>query len=224
MSAVDLRKGYTFVQITLNRADGLHILTKATLQQLLDDEALRLFADGLIPQAFVETDISTIAQWTVAEALYHDGLPQINALVTILLALDTEVNAVVNDENRVWPLPGYLSYRSHLPLDKYPLNSLRLPPLNADGHYRFAVIDESHYLAVRLDIHPKLKVVGHIRIAISGPTRSPERITGAEHRLDRQELTEEVIKAAIIAGSEALTTALTQRERVALIEVLMEFV
>lgn len=212
------------MQITLNRADGLHILTKATLQQLLDDEALRLFADGLILQAFVETDISTIAQWTVAEALHHDGLPQINALVTILLALDAEVNAIVNDENRIWPLPGYLSYRSHLPLDKYPLNTLRLPPLNPDGHYRFAVIDEDHYLAVRLDIHPKLKVAGHIRIVISGPARLPERILVVEHRLDRQELTEEVIEAAITARSGALSIPLTEQEQAKLLEVLTALV
>lgn len=208
------------MQITLNRANGLHILTKATLQQLLDDEALHLFADGLIPQALAEMDISTIGQWTVAEALHHDGLPQINAFVTVLLVLDAEVNTVVNDENRVWPLPGYLSYRSRLSLDKYPLNTLRLPPLNTDGHYRFAVVDEGHYLAVRMDIHPKLKVVGHIRIAISGPTRSPERILAVEHRLDRQELAEEVIKATIIAGSGALSIPLTEKEQAKLLEVL----
>ena len=107
---MELRKGYTFVQVTLNRADGLHILTKATLQQLLDDQALSLFADGLIPQAFAGTDISTIAQWTVAEALHHDGLPQINALVTILLALDAEVNAIVNDENRLLPVAAPIPF------------------------------------------------------------------------------------------------------------------
>lgn len=212
------------MQITLNRADGLHILTKATLQQLADDEALCLFADGLIPQALGEIDIAIIAQRTIAAALHDDDTPQIKALVTVLLALDAEVNAVVNDENRVWPLPGYLSYRFRLPIDKYPLNTLRLPPLNADGHYRFAVVDEGHYLAARMDIHPKLKVTGHIRIAIGGQARSPERISVVEHRLDRQELTKEVIEASVIAGNEGLSVALTQRERATLIEILTGFV
>lgn len=209
------------MQITLNRADGLHILSKATLQQLLNDEALRLFADGLIPQALSAADNATIAQWTITEALHQDDFSQIKALITVLLALDAEVNAVVDDENRVWPLPGYLSYRSRLPIDKYPLNTLRLPPLNPDGHYHFRAIDESHYFAVRMDIHPKLKVAGHIRIAISSSTRPPERILAVEHRLDRQKLTKEVIETAVIAGNQAILAPLTQKEQVKLVEVLM---
>ena len=212
------------MQIILKRADGLHISTKATLQQLVDDESLRLFADGLIPQALAKMDKTTVSKWTVEEALHQEDLPLINGLVAVLLVLDAEVNAVVNDENRVWPLPGYLSYRSHLPLDKYPLHTLRLPPLNPDGHYRFAAIDGDSYLAVRMDIHPKLKVVGHIRIAISNPQRSPERILAAEHRLDRQQLKEEIIEVAVIAGDETLSVPLSKREQTKLIEVLMEFV
>lgn len=208
------------MQIALSRADGLHILAEATLQQLIEDESLYLFADGLISRVFAEIDITTVATWTLSDALHHDGLPQINALLTVLLVLDAEVNSVVDDENRVWPLPGYLSYRSHLPIDKYPLNTLRLPPLNPDGHYIFAVVDEGHYLAVRMDIHPKLNVTGHVRIAISDPERPPERILAAEHRLDRQELTEEIIESAVTDGSRALSAPLTQRERAILVEVL----
>jgi hypothetical protein len=41
--------------ITFNQPDGLYLSTQATLAQLLEDEALRAFAGGLLHAALVET-------------------------------------------------------------------------------------------------------------------------------------------------------------------------
>lgn len=187
------------MSITLVRPDGLHITTKATLNQLANDENLQAFADGLIPRILSHFDLTGEPSLTLAEALHQTGSPAIDALLTGLLVLDAEVNAVIDDETRVFPLPGFLTYRARLPLDQFPLNLMRLPPLNAGGHYRFAA-SEPYYMTVRLDLHPELMVTGHVRLAVAGPNQPPQRLSLIEARLDRKELDADLIEAALALG------------------------
>ncbi|MCB9101630.1 MAG: hypothetical protein H6632_18985 [Anaerolineales bacterium] len=187
------------MSITLVRPDGLHITTKATLNQLAHDENLQVFADGLIPRILSHFDLTGEPSLTLAEALHRTGWPAIDALLTGLLVLDAEVNAVIDDETRVFPLPGFLTYRARLPLEQFPLNLMRLPPLNAGGHYRFATV-EPYYMTVRLDLHPELMVTGHVRLAAAGPNQPPQRLSLIEARLDRKELDAPLIEAALALG------------------------
>lgn len=208
------------MQATLTRPNGLHILTKATLQQLIEDETLNIFAEGLLSKALAEINPADRATLTLADTLHQTDNLQINALFTALLVLDAEVNAIVDDETRIFPLPGFLSYRANLPPDKFPLNTMRLSPLNPDGHYLLAVFVEGHYLVVRLDLHPTLKVTGHVRIALSRPNLLPQRLKIAEHRLNRQELNNALISAAIAAETIEGLAPLTKVEQARLFEVL----
>lgn len=189
-------------KVTLTRPDGLHLLTRATWPQLVQDETLRGFAGGLLANALSQTDVPD-DDWTLAETLHHPG-SQFYPLLAAFLVLDAEVSAVIDDERRVFPLPGFLTYRASLPPDKFPLDTLRLPPLNPDGHYRLSVTTDGFCLALRLDLHPGLKVAGHVRLATSSPTQPPVRLQAVEHRLDRQILTAELIEAAITSGGMAL--------------------
>jgi hypothetical protein len=207
--------------ITLNQPDGLHLSTQATLAQLLDDEAVGAFADGLLQTALVQTfnvQPST-ANLSLAEALHHSG-PQTYPLLTALLMLDAEIHALVNEKQRVLSLPGFLSYRASLPLAKVPLETLRLPPLNPGGRYAFAVSDDGAFLAVRLDLNPTLNVAGHVRMAVSRVTHPPIRLVAAEQQLERRAIDEQLIEAAIAAASADLPIPLTQIERAELIKVL----
>ena len=129
---------------------------------------------------------------------------------------------MIDDEPRVFPLPGFLSYRARLPLEKFPLNTMRLPPLNPDGHYWLKTGLNSFCCAVRLDLHPGQKVAGHVRLAVSSSTRQPARLPAAEHRLDRHILQADLIEEAVLAGSRALAEPLTDAERVALLDALHE--
>jgi CO/xanthine dehydrogenase FAD-binding subunit len=191
-------------------------LAGATLTQLAKETALSDFADGLLSQAFSHLSPPEAAQWTLAQALHHPG-PASRLLLTALLVLDAEVAAAIAGETRVFPLPGFLSYRERIPLAEFPLNTVRLPPLNPDGRYRLALTDEGYCYALRLDLHPRLKVAGHVRLAVSGPTHQPARLRIVEHRLERQELTATVITAAIESGGEGLTPE-QQRRLAALLE------
>ena len=134
--------------------------------------------------------------------------------------LDAEIHTLVDEERRVLSLPGFLSYRANLPLDKVSLETLRLPPLNQGGRYAFTVSDNGAFLAVRLDLNPARNVAGHVRIAISSVTRPPIRLVAAEQRLERQVIDEQLIKAAIAAARADLPTPLTQIEQAELVEVL----
>ncbi|MCB0208298.1 MAG: hypothetical protein KDJ52_03145 [Anaerolineae bacterium] len=187
------------MSITLVRPDGLHLTTKATLAQLAQDQNLQVFADGLIPRILAHFDLSSEASLTLAEALHRSGSPAIDALLTGLLVLDAEVNAVIDDETRVFPLPGFLTYRARLPLDQFPLNLMRLPPLNEGGHYRFTAA-EPYGCTVRLDLHPELMITGHVRLAAAGPNLPAQRLSLIEARLDRKLLTPELIDAALALG------------------------
>jgi CO/xanthine dehydrogenase FAD-binding subunit len=115
-----------------------------------------------------------------------------------------------------------LSYRHRLPPDKFPLNRLRLPPLNPDGHFSLQQlsIPAEGYLALRVDLHPLMKVLGHVRVAIGGPHRPPIRLHATEHRLERQVLTPPLIEAAVAASDEDITPMLTKNERGVLTEAL----
>jgi CO/xanthine dehydrogenase FAD-binding subunit len=151
--------------------------------------------------------------------LYASG-PHIAPLLIALLVLDAEVNAVVNGKQPVFPLTGFLTYRSKLPPDKFPLNAIRLPPANPNGHYILATANDGFCSAVRLDLNPSLKMTGHVRIAISSPTRSPVRLQAIEHRLERQVLKKELIRAAVVGANKDLLKPLTQVEEVRLVELL----
>jgi hypothetical protein len=199
----------------LTRPDGLYISTHATWPQLATDENLRHFANGLIPMALYDED----PLWTLAEVLHHTG-PQTYPLLTALLILDAEVNAIVDDKQPVFPLPGFLTYRSKLSLDKFPLKAIRLPPINPNGHYSLTTANGGFCTAVRMDLHSRLKIAGHVRIAISSPTRSPTRLQAIEQRLEGQVLTKELIQAAVAATDEDLLKPLTKMEQIRLAEVL----
>ncbi len=200
----------------LSLPDGLHILARTPLSQLAEDETLLNFADGLILEALAHTTLPDGLAWTLTGALYHPG-PQTNPLMVALLVLDAELRAVIDEEQRILPLPGFLTYRASLFPDKFPCDTLRLPPLNQDGHYLLSLTDDGFCFAVRLDLHPELKVAGHVRIAVSSPTRSPLRLQATEYRLDRQVLNRGLIEAAVTAGSEELLVPLTKAEQARLI-------
>ncbi len=206
--------------ITLTRPTGLHILTSATLAQLAADEALLKFAGGLLPIALSQTELP--GDITLATLLHQTSTPQIYPVWVALLALDAELSAIVDDKQRVFPLSAFLSYQTHLPPDKLSFNLLRLPPLNPDGHYHLTIAENGYCFAVRLDLHPRLKVTGHVRLALSSPTRFPIRLEAAEHRLNRQILSPTLIDTAIIAGSKALSVPLTDAEMAGLVEGLLK--
>ena len=97
------------MQITLTRPDGLHILTRATLQRLAEDNTIRIFAEGLLLQALTELLLTDQATWSLAEALHHVDSTRINALLTVLLVLDAEVNAVLSNVDS--PADAYVVLR-----------------------------------------------------------------------------------------------------------------
>jgi hypothetical protein len=202
--------------IALTRPDGVHILTKTPLLQLADDEVLRVFAAGLIPNALAQIEAPAQVAWTLAHTLHHVE-PQIYPLLLALLVLDAEVSGVIGETRRVLPLPGFLAYRADLSSEKFTFDMVRLPPLNPDGHYLLnRAADFS--CAIRLDLHPRLKVAGHVRVAISSSTHSPQRLPATEHRLDRQRLTAELIAVAVAASSRELSTPFTEAQQNSLIE------
>jgi CO/xanthine dehydrogenase FAD-binding subunit len=206
------------MSITFNRPDGLYLSAQATLSQLLEDEALPLFAAGLLHTAVMTTlnvERSTF-NLSLAEALHHTTGPETYPLLTALLALDAEVQALTEEKRRVLPLAGFLSYRASLPPDKAPLEAVRLPPLNPGGRYAFAGGVDKTCLAVRLDLHETRRIAGHVRLAVSSPIRPPMRLHTVEDRLERQRVEAELIEAAVAARGEALTPA----ERVELVEML----
>lgn len=207
------------VPVTLVRSDGLHILSKATLAQLADDKTLRDFAAGLVPQALRQAGLFNDASRSLAGALYDTGL-QTRPLFVALLALDAEVRAVVDDTRRALPLPGFLTYRPRLSPDKFPLDTVRLPPLNPDGHYILAATGDGFCFAIRLDLHPRLKVAGHVRMAVSSPNHAPFRLQTMEHRLERQVLSRELIELTVLNPAEELTPPLSAAGKDRLIEVL----
>lgn len=211
------------MSVTTNQPDGLYLSTQATLRQLLEDEALRPFADGLLHAALVTTfnvQPSTFNAMTLTEALHDAGGPETYPLLTALLALDAEVHTQLGEDRRVLPLPAFLSYRPSLPPDKVPPESVRLPPLNPGGHFVFAVSGDGAWLAVRLDLHERLRVAGHVRLALSSPTRLPLRLRAIEDRLERQVMTGDLTEAAVAGGDEDLAAPLTPMERTALVEAL----
>jgi hypothetical protein len=212
--------------ISHNQPDGLYLVTQATLTQLLEDEAVRAFANSLLHTSLLKTCNlhPPTCSLSLAEVLHQADSPQIYPLITALLVLDAEIHALIGEDRRILSLPGFLSYRASLPPDKVPLESLRLPLLNPGGHYAFAMADNGAFLAVRLDLNPALNVAGHVRIALSSTTRPPMRLIAAEERLERQVLTEAVIKTAIAVGSADLPGPLTQIEEAALVEILNGFI
>jgi CO/xanthine dehydrogenase FAD-binding subunit len=212
--------------ITHDQPDGLYLVTQATLAQLLEDEAVRAFAGGLLHTSLLKTSNQQLAtsNLSLAEVLHQADSPQTYPLITALLVLDAEIHTLIGEDRRILTLTGFLSYRASLPPDKVPLESLRLPPLNPGGRYAFAMADNGAFLAVRLDLNPALNVAGHVRIAVSSITRPPLRLVAAEERLERQVLTEAVIKTAIAAGSADLPTPLPQIEEAELVETLKGFI
>lgn len=194
---------------TMARTDGVYISTHTPWPQLVTDEILCEFANGLIPMTLQYEDTS----WTLSELLHHTG-SQTYPLLTALLILDAEVNAFVEDKQPVFSLPGFLTYRSKLSPEKFPLDAIRLPPLNAGGHYFLTIADDGFCVAIRLDLNPQLNLAGHVRIAISSPTRAPIRLHALEHRLERQILSKEIIQTAILATNQNLSKPLSKDEQI----------
>jgi CO/xanthine dehydrogenase FAD-binding subunit len=193
------------------RADGMHIPADARLAELMKEASLTEFASGLVVNALNLFGASE-SGWTLAQAL-HDTSSQSFPLLVTLLVLDAEVKTVVEDQRPVFPLPGFLSYRHSLPLDRFPVDSLRLPPVTEATFFRLDCTDDSFCCAIRMEIHPRMKVAGHVRIAVSSSTRVPLRLNGAEHRLERQPLQVDLIDSAVAAGSKGLSAPLTNVEQ-----------
>lgn len=204
--------------MTTTRAcmDGLYISTHTPWPKLATDETLCEFANGLIPMTLQYEDTS----WTLSELLHQTG-SQTYPLLTALLILDAEVNAVVEDKQPVFPLPGFLTYRAKLSPEKFPLDAVRLPVLNSDGHYLLTIANDGFCTAIRLDLNPQLNLAGHVRIAISSPTRTPIRLRTLEYRLERQILTKELIQMAILATNQNLPKPLSKDEQIHLNKVLL---
>ncbi len=197
--------------VSLLRNDGLYLRVQATLQQLAGDTAVAEFANGLLAAALEALPSDLRRRFTLVDALVQANRA-VYPLLTALLVLDAAVDTVVDDERRVFPLPGYLSYRHRLPVDRYPLNTMRLPPLNPGGHYHLQAGPAGEWAAVRLDLHPRLKVTGHVRMAVGSADRLPVRLLAAEHRLDRQVLDEAMITHSLNAAATATTPPLTAGE------------
>ena len=205
--------------MTKSDPDGLRLPIQAKLADLAVDEILQTFAAGLIPKALSYTPLTL----TLNEALFQT-VPAANPLLTALLALDADVEGRVAQKRRITPLPGFLSYRTSLSPDKFPLTTLRLPPLNPDGHFFFTPTDEAAYAAVRLDLHPTLQVLGHVRLALSRQAQPPIRLQAVEHRLDRQILTEAILTEALALSAEDLTSPLTEKEQTSFIKILRSLI
>ena len=197
--------------------DGLRLPTQLTLAQLANDAIVQPFAAGLVTQALKHSHFLP----TLAEALHYPG-SETHPLLATLLILDAEVEAVIGGGRRTFPLPGFLSYRANLPLQEFPLSSVRLPSLNPDSHFFFLPTDPQAFLILRLDLQPLRKVMGHVRLATSRPTQIPQRLHIVEHRLERQTLTESCIERAIAASNEDVAGPLSLAEQAKLREVLGE--
>ncbi len=192
------------MSITLIQSDGLHIAAKATPHQLAADKTLLHFAGGFLAQPLAALNSADNSPENLSQLLHHAG-SDYYGLITAFLVLDAEITAVVDDEARVFPLAAFLSYRSRLPLERVSLNTLRLPPLNPDGHYIFAETEPGSHLAARVDIHPELKVAGHVRLAVSNPAQPPLRLRSVEHRLERRVLEASLLETALATANEALS-------------------
>ena len=195
--------------------DGLYLAVESTPAQLAADPTLREFAAGLLVTALASLP-KACDTLTLADLVRYPG-PEANGLLAALLALDSELIAGAGRDRRAVPLPGFLSYRHRLVPDNFSPHTLRLPPLNQDGHYMFNEIEDKDFLAVRYDCHPRLRVAGHIRIVIGGQSHTPQRLTAIEQRLDHQTLNEATINAALSAGNagEAAPLAAAQLTRLA---------
>jgi hypothetical protein len=192
------------------RPDGLHLYTASPLAQLAGDETLAVFADGLLPAAIARLAPLPLA-YTLGQAL-QQAEPAAGPLLAALLALDAAVITVLHDKPHIFPLPGFLAYRRRLPPLSGPGATLRLPPLNPNGHYRLIAVD-NFFAAIRLDLHPRQKIAGHVRLAVAGPTRPAVRLVAAEHRLDRQILTPALVRVALAASQPDLNQPLTPAEQ-----------
>jgi CO/xanthine dehydrogenase FAD-binding subunit len=170
----------------------------------------------LLPKALEQAGLAENETVSLGEALHYSEAAPERALLTALLALDAEIKLTVDTEARVLPLTGFLSYRSRLPLAQFPLDAVRLPPLNAGGHYLVVRVEIDRFMAVRLDLHPGEKLAGHVRVVVSRPAQFPQRLMSVEHRLERQVLSESLIQEAVRAGYEALPEPLTPVEEAGL--------
>lgn len=210
------------MSVTIIRPDGLQIGTSATLNELIANQELQQFADGVVVNAITEGVAANYHVQTMGELLHRQS-PAGHGLLTALLILDAEINAVVNDETRVFPLAAFLNYRTRL--REVPIATIRCPPLNKGGHYFFSVIEENNYLAIRLDIHPTLRVAGHVRIATGGNHRLPQRLRQVEHRLDRQVLRHAQLEAALASKNlQQVIPPLSTTERGRLVALLGQLV
>lgn len=199
--------------------DGLHLPANAPLQQLMADDSLRGFADGLLPRVVAATLPAGEHVCPFTELL-HSQSPAFGGVLAALLALDAEVIATVDGDRRVWPLSGFLSYRSRLAI--YPPEIVRLPPLNPDSHYLLTG-EPDRVLVLRFDLHPQLRVLGHVRLAVAGKKLPPQRLMAIEHRLERRTLTHQLLGEIKIAGNSTGDLAIDPNILKQLLSLLQEF-
>lgn len=193
--------------------DGLHLAPEATWQQLAHETSLQKFANGLLVEA-IPNNVEGNGTAVLADALKL-AQAAYQPFLTALLVFEAEIQTRFDGEARSLPLTTFLAYRQKLTHNNLTLNSVRLPPLNLDGHYLLDSTAE-RTVVVRLDIHPELGVAGHVRIAVSGPHRPPTRLIETEKRLTWQPLTFELIDEAIQRGDATLEPPLTDYERATL--------
>ncbi|MEM7346267.1 MAG: hypothetical protein AAF485_18660 [Chloroflexota bacterium] len=203
--------------------DGLRLLATATISQLMEDDLLEQFAEGIVQTAFDYITIDEVAAIKLNQLLFQD-IQAIRAFLAVLSVLDAEIEGTVSEKQRRLPLAGFLTYRDRLKEDTLSLNTVRLPPLNPDGHYLFVTLKNEIYLVVRLDLNPASNVAGHIRIAFSSPTHPTIRLNVTEERLDRKALTPELIDTAVTLGNEALDAPLTEGEQQTLVDTLNQLI
>lgn len=193
------------MEISIMQADGLHLNAQATWLNLMDDEPLAAFADGLLKAGLAPLQ-SLGASVSLGEMLHHIEA-ETNPLWVVLLALDAEITAIVQTKRRAMPVPAFVSYRARMPLDTHPLSTVRLPPLNPDGHYHLRS-DTDVWVALRYDQHPQKRVLGHVRVALSAESRAPLRLHATEDHLERKTPTPARLREAVqMGGQEASLSA-----------------
>lgn len=207
-------KGRFMSYITL-QPDGLYLDPHATLQELIDESALHEFAKGLIPTALSDLPDHAFTK-TMSKILQQVPL-WASPLINALMVLDAEIHTATQETRRVLPLTSFLDYRHSLA--HINITTLRFPPLNPGGHYYLLTPDAGYSLALRLDIQPQRGVMGHVRLALSSPTRPPMRWLEWEGRLTWQTLTPALIAEACQLP---LAEPLTEPEQTALHDLLQQ--
>ncbi|MDM8528995.1 hypothetical protein QUF58_12420 [Anaerolineales bacterium HSG24] len=207
--------------LTIQR-DGIYLAPSATLVQLKQEPLLDEYATGLIPQAIARLNSDDGGEATLQNFLFQAEASSL--LFTTFICLDATLKTIVSDKIRVLPLPTFLNYRAKLAADGIIVNNLRLPPLNYGGHYLLKMDEALHCFAVRMDIQPKQRIAGHVRVVVSSAERPATRLENTERRLTWQPLSQSLIEEAIEFGSVSLSSPLSAQEKQHLQMLLVELI